>query len=309
MKVCSFLPAATTMIYDMGLQEFLCGVTFECPSERPKVVRSILENNNFSSREIDTTVSQTKAQGKGLYYIDEELLSSLSPDIIFTQDVCDVCQIDTAYVQRAIYKLKKQPLIVPLIPRNLKDVFDNAVTIARILEKEENAYGLLAKLEKRTYKIIDTLRKNKVGLKRIMLMEWLDPIYNCGHWIPDMIAQAGGVDMLSNPSGYSITVPWEKIIQYDPQVLVVASCGFKPERTLKEMDKLTQLTNWDGLAAVKNKAVYIVDSDLFTCPSTRLVEGIELLAALFHPQLFSLPESLSKKVIRYENSFSSSSIQ
>jgi iron complex transport system substrate-binding protein len=309
MKVCSFLPAATTMIYDMGLQEFLCGVTFECPSERPKVVRSILENNNFSSREIDTIVSQTKAQGKGLYYIDEELLSSLSPDIIFTQDVCDVCQIDTAYVQRAIHKLKKQPLIVPLIPRNLKDVFDNAVTIARILEKEENAYGLLAKLEKRTDKIIDTLRKNKAGLKRIMLMEWLDPIYNCGHWIPDMIAQAGGVDMLSNPSGYSITIPWEKIIQYDPQVLVVASCGFKPERTLKEMDKLTQLTNWDGLAAVKNKAVYIVDSDLFTCPSTRLVEGIELLAALFHPQLFSLPESLFKKVIRFENSFSSSSIQ
>lgn len=297
------------MIYDMGLQEFLCGVTFECPSERPKVVRSILENNNFSSREIDTIVSQTKAQGKGLYYIDEELLSSLSPDIIFTQDVCDVCQIDTAYVQRAIHRLEMQPLIVPLIPRNLKDVFDNAVTIARILGKEENAYDLLAKLEKRTGKIIDTLRKNKAGLKRIMLMEWLDPIYNCGHWIPDMIAQAGGVDMLSNPSGYSIPIPWEKIIQYDPQVLVVASCGFKPERTLKEMDKLTQLTNWDGLAAVKNKTVYIVDSDLFTCPSTRLVEGIELLAALFHPQLFSLPEFLSKKVIRFENSFSSSSIQ
>ncbi len=309
MKVCSFLPAATSMIYEMGLQEFLCGVTCECPSDKPKVVRSILENNHYSSREIDTIVSQARSQGKGLYSIDEELLLSLSPDIIFTQDVCDLCQIDTGYVQRAIQNLKKPPLIVPLIPRNLHDVFDNAVTIAKTLGKEENAYLLLAKLERRTDEIIDTLRKNKAALKRIMLMEWLDPIYNCGHWIPDMIAQAGGVDMLSNPSGYSIVVPWEKILQYDPQVLIIASCGFKPERALREMDKLTRRANWNDLAAVKNNAVFIVDSGLFTCPGTQVVDGIEIMAALFHPQLFSLTETLSKNVICFENSFSFYPIQ
>jgi iron complex transport system substrate-binding protein len=154
MKVCSFLPAATTMIYQMGLEKFLCGVTFECPSDKPKVVRSYLEGNSHSSEEIERIVSQSKAQGKSLYYIDEDLLKAISPDVIFTQDVCDVCQIDTSYVQRAIHKLKKQPQLVPLIPRNLNDVFDNAITIAKTVGKEENAYHLLADLKKRMDKII-----------------------------------------------------------------------------------------------------------------------------------------------------------
>ncbi len=107
MKVCSFLPAATSMIYQMGLEEFLCGVTFECPSDKPRVVRSYLEGNNYTSAEIDKIVSESKQEDKSLYYIDEELLQQIAPDIIFTQDVCDVCQISTSYVERAIYKLKK----------------------------------------------------------------------------------------------------------------------------------------------------------------------------------------------------------
>jgi iron complex transport system substrate-binding protein len=262
-----FIPAATAMIQDMGLEEFLCGVTFECPSDKPKVVRSILEDNHYSSKEIDTIVSQAKAQGKSLYYVDEELLETLSPDIIFTQDVCDVCQIDTSYVQRAAYKLKKKPQLIPLIPKNLYDVYDNAVTIAKALGKEENAYQHLATLEGRTDKITDILRANRARVKRVMLIEWIDPIYNCGHWIPDMIAQAGGTDMMANPGGYSIVVSPEKIFQYNPEVLVIAPCGFKPQRALQEMDKLIKLEGWSQLNAVKNNTVFIADSDLFTCPS------------------------------------------
>jgi len=296
MIACSFLPAATIMIQDMGLEQYLHGVTFECPSDKPKVVRSVLEDKDYSSREIDTIVSQSKAQGKSLYYIDEVLLAKISPDIIFTQDVCDVCQIDTSYIQRAVYKLKKQPILVPLIPKNLSDVFDNAITIASTLGKEEHAYRHLSGLKNRTDMIIDTLRANRAPLKRAMLMEWIDPIYNCGHWIPDMIAQAGGVDMLSNPGGYSIVVNWDKIVQYNPEVLVIAPCGFKPERAMQEIHLLSERQEWNDLAAVKNNAVFIVDSDLFTCPGTRLVEGIELLAALFHPKLFDLPVPLSEKV-------------
>lgn len=184
MKVCSFVPAATQMIYDMNLQEHLFGVTFECESDKPKVVRSYIEGNNYTSEEIDKIVSQSKALGKSLYYINEELLETISPDIIFTQDVCDVCQIDTSYVQRSIYKLKKQPIIVPLIPRSLNDVYQNAVTIASVLGKEEVAYQLLSEIKKRTDKILDTLRVHKAPLRRVMIMEWLDPIYNCGHWMP-----------------------------------------------------------------------------------------------------------------------------
>lgn len=303
MKACSFLPAATVMIQDMGLEEFLYGVTFECPSVKPIVVHSVLENKNYSSLEINTIVSQAKAQGKSLYYVDEELLRKISPDIIFTQDVCDVCQIDTGCVQKAISGLEKQPQLISLIPTSLADVFSNAATIARALGKEEQAARHLTSLKERSDRIIDTVKRHGARLKKVMLMEWVNPVYNCGHWIPDMIETAGGTDMLSSPCGYSTVISWEKIIQYDPEVLVIAPCGFKPLRTLEEMDKLTGLKGWDQLRAVKNDAVFIADGDLFTCPSTRLVEGIELLASLFHPELFSLPAGLSENVLHVTPSF------
>lgn len=301
MKVCSFLPAATQMIYDMNLQEHLCGVTFECVSDKPKVVRSYIEGNNYTSEEIDKIVSQSKAQGKSLYYIDEELLEAISPDIIFTQDVCDVCQIDTSYVQRSIYKLKKQPILVPLIPRNLNDVYQNAVTIASALGKEEVAYHLLSELKKRTDKILDTLRIHNAPFRRVMIMEWLDPIYNCGHWIPYQISQAGGVDMLSNPSGYSIITPWERVKLYNPEVLVIAPCGFNVERAAKEIEILSSKEGWDDLLAVKNNEVYLADAEYFTQPSTRLVDGIELLAALFHPTIFKVPQKLIENYLSIKN--------
>lgn len=301
MKVCSFLPAATQMIYDMNLQEHLCGVTFECVSDKPKVVRSYIEGNNYTSEEIDKIVSQSKAQGKSLYYIDEELLEAISPDIIFTQDVCDVCQIDTSYVQRSIYKLKKQPILVPLIPRNLNDVYQNAITIASALGKEEVAYHLLSELKKRTDKILDTLRIHNAPLRRVMIMEWLDPIYNCGHWIPYQISQAGGVDMLSNPSGYSIITPWERVKLYNPEVLVIAPCGFNVERAAKEIEILSSKEGWDDLLAVKNNEVYLADAEYFTQPSTRLVDGIELLAALFHPTIFKVPQKLIENYLSIKN--------
>lgn len=300
MKVCSFLPASTEIIYQLGLEKYLCGTTFECPGNKPKVVRSPLEGNNFTSLEIEKIVTQSKAQGKSLYYIDEELLAQVAPDIIFTQDVCDVCQIDTAYVQRAVYKLKKQPLIVPLLPKNLNDVYDNILTIAKTMGKEENAYTLLASLKNRTDKIVDTLRAHKAPLRRVMLMEWLNPVYNCGHWIPDQIAQAGGVDMMANPSGYSIKIDWDKILLYNPEVLVISPCGLSIERAEKEISILEELQGWHDLKAVKNKEVYLADSDLFTCPSTQLVDGIELLASLFHPTLFTITDKLKQKVIFYK---------
>ncbi|HTB05930.1 MAG TPA: ABC transporter substrate-binding protein [Bacteroidia bacterium] len=294
-KVCSFLPAATRMIYQMGLEDSLYGVTFECPSDRSKVVRSHIEGNTYTSLEIEKIVSESKQMGKSLYYIDEELLQEIAPDVIFTQDVCDVCQIGTSYAERAIFKLKKQPLVVPLTPRNLNDVYANAIDIAKAMGKEEAAYKLLAELKKRTDFITDTLRKHNSPLKRVMVMEWLDPIYNCGHWIPYQIALAGGVDMMSNPAGYSIITDWEKVVRYNPEVLVVAPCGFNIERTAKEIDKLANRTEWKELAAVKNNAVFVADADLFTCPSTELVDGIELLASLFHPEIFPVKKQFEDK--------------
>lgn len=306
MVACSFLPAATRMIYDMGLQDRLHGITFECPpdalAEKSKVVRCVLEGKHYSSEEIDRIFSASKAQGKSLYFVDDELLQHLSPDVIFTQDVCEVCQIDTACTSAAVAKLAKQPQLVPLTPAGLDDVFASAVTIATALGAEEKAYAHLAALQQRVDAIIDRLRETRAKPRRVMLMEWMAPIYNCGHWIPDQIAMAGGVDMLSNPKGDSVVTPWQKIVRYDPEVLVIAPCGFRVERSREELHLLTTHPEWKSLQAVRNNQAYIVDFELFTQPSaSTLVDGIEVLAALFNPSLFAVPERLTNKVIKVKD--------
>jgi iron complex transport system substrate-binding protein len=299
MKACSFFPAATQMIYDMGLEGLLYGVTFECPAQsagKSVVVRCMLEGKSFTSAEIDKLFSASKAQGKSLYYVDEGLLEAVAPDIIFTQDVCEVCQIDTACTASAVAKLKNQPLLIPLTPRNLEDVFHTAVVIAGALGSEEAAYRYLAALQEKIDHIIDTLRKYKAPPRRVMLMEWIEPVYNSGHWIPFQIALAGGIDMLSNPGGDSIVTAWEKIARYNPEVLVIAPCGFHTSRAAEELHLLKRQPGWDGLQAVKNGAVFIAEYDLFTQPSPgTLTDGIELLAAFFHPDIFAVPEKLKNK--------------
>ncbi|MXV51949.1 ABC transporter substrate-binding protein [Pedobacter sp. HMF7647] len=304
MKAVSFLPAATSMIYEMGLQDMLHAVTFECPQESlhlPKAVRCVLEGKNYSSNEIDKMFSASKAEGKSLYYVDIDLLKEIEPDIIFTQDVCEVCQIDTACTHSAVSQLAKQPVLVPLSPNNLDDVFACAITIAKALGREEVAYQYLAQLKSRTDFIIDELRRNRAPLKRVMLMEWIEPVYNCGHWIPFQIAHAGGVDMLSNPAGDSIVTSWDKILKYDPEILVIAPCGFTVERTMEEMSLLYQKEGWYNLKAVRDNRVYIADYDLFTQPSIgTLVDGITLLSCMFHPEIFHIPENLKRKLLHLE---------
>jgi iron complex transport system substrate-binding protein len=178
----------------------------------------------------------------------------------------------------------------------LEDVFECAFLIAKALGSEKSAVTYISNLQSRLNKVTDTLRAHQAPLKRVMLMEWIEPIYNCGHWIPYQIAYAGGVDMLSNPSGDSIVTPWDKIVQYNPQVIVIAPCGFFPERTIEEIDILTTKPAWSSLLAVQTNNVYIANFDLFTQPSaSTLTDGIQLLAGLFHPEIFKIPEQLVEK--------------
>ncbi len=305
-KACSFLPAATQMIYDMGLDHLLHGITFECPPkallEKQKVVRCIMEGKTLTSTEIDTLFSASKREGKSLYYVDEPILQKIEPDVIFTQDTCEVCQIDTACTAAAVSKLSKLPKLISLSPNSLQDVFDCAITIATALNEEASAYNYLTPLQDRLKFILDKLRAHKAPLKRVMLMEWIEPIYNCGHWIPHQIAYAGGVDMLSNPSGDSIVTQWDKIKLYDPEVLVIAPCGFHIQRAQEELFLLKQKSGWNNLLAVKLGQVYLADYDLFTQPSaSTLVSGVELLAALFHPTIFTVPLHLKDKYLSLDN--------
>lgn len=307
MKVCSFIPAVTQMIYDMGLQDMLHGVTFECPAparaEKAILVHCLLEGRQLNGEEIDRVYSAAKASGQSLYWVEEELLQAIEPDVIFTQDVCEVCQIDTRCTAAAIARLRRQPRLVAISPADLDDVFQSAITIAREMGREEAAYAYLAKLRQQQDDILRTLYQHRMPLRKVALLEWLQPMYNCGHWIPYQIACAGGIDLLSHPRGDSIVLPFEKLVKYDPEVIVLAPCGYTVQQTQAELNRLWQQPNsflhheaWHRLQAVRNQQVYLADYDLFTQPSaSTLVDGIGLLAGLFHPELFVVPAHLQHK--------------
>ncbi|TXD52487.1 ABC transporter substrate-binding protein [Polaribacter sp. IC066] len=304
MIVSSFMPAVTQMIYDMGLQEYLHGITFECPkialAEKQVAVRYKLEGQVLTSEEINTIFSKTKAEGGTLYYIDEPVLESIAPDVIFTQDVCDVCQIDTACVATSAYKLPKVPKLISITPSSLEDVFENAITIADALGKKEVGIAYVESLKARIYSIIDIQRAKRIQPKSVLMLEWIDPLFNCGHWIPHQIGYAGGIDLLSHPSGNSIVIPWDKIVKYNPEILIIAPCGYEISRTLEDMKFLEEKPEWSALKAVQNGQVYLADFDMFTQSSAdTLVNGIECLAKMIHPDYFEVSEDLNKKFTNY----------
>ncbi|MGY0426066.1 MAG: ABC transporter substrate-binding protein [Polaribacter sp.] len=304
MIVSSFMPAVTQMIYDMGLQEYLNGITFECPTialeEKQVAVRYKLEGQVLTSEEINTIFSKTKSEGGTLYYVDEPILENIAPDIIFTQDVCDVCQIDTACVANSAYKLPKIPKLISITPNSLEDVFENAITIADTMGKKEIGIEYVAKLKERIYTIIDTQRVARIQPKSVLLLEWIDPLFNCGHWIPHQIGYAGGIDLLSHPSGDSIVISWDKIVKYNPEILIISPCGYGIARTLEDMKFLEEKPEWNTLKAVKNKQVYIADFDMFTQSSANtLVNGIECLFKMIHPEHAKISEELLQKFTNY----------
>ncbi|MEI6864559.1 ABC transporter substrate-binding protein [Flavicella sp.] len=304
MKVSSFLPAITQMIYDMGLQDSLDGITFECPaialSEKTPVVRCVMEGKYYTSDEINTLFSNSKKTGESLYYVEEQELAKIAPDIIFTQDVCEICQIDTTCTAAAVANLEKVPELISVNPESLQDVLDSVLTVAKAIGSENAGMVHIRALEKRISKVLDIQREHRLLQKSVLLLEWIDPLFNCGHWIPHQIGCAGGVDLLSHPSGDSIVVDWDKIVRYDPEVLVIAPCGYATETTLKDMPFLTERPEWKQLRAVKNKAVFIADFDMFTQPSaSTLVNGIEVLAKMIHPEFYKVSTELELKFFNF----------
>jgi iron complex transport system substrate-binding protein len=290
-RAVSFLPAATQIVYDLGLQDQLHGVTFECPSQarrdKPILVTCSIDTHQQSSQDIDRIFSAAKAGGESLYFTDDALLQSIAPDVVLTQDVCEVCQIDAKCTQASMSLLERQPEIVILSPCSLQDVFETVSLVATALGAPVAAEKLIAQLQVRIDTVVDTLRRHRAPLRRIALLEWFDPLYNCGHWIPDQIALAGGADLLSHPGGDSIRLDWQKLRRYDPEVLVIAPCGFSPQRSLLELDKLTSRPGFADLRAARDGQVYVLDFEMFTQPSpSTLVRGIEVLASIMHPGVF-----------------------
>ena len=288
MRICSFLPAATRIIQELGFSDSLCGVTFECAIDRPRVVRSRLEGENLSSAEIDRRVKESQLRGESLYYLDEPLLQKIQPDVVFIQDVCRVCQIDVATACSVLNKLKVPPKIIPLNPMTLEDVLDDIETVADALDEQERGIALSASLKQRT--VVVKQKTASLPTREVCFIEWVQPLYHCGHWIPEQIAIAGGTDPFGTVGGYSGELDWARIQAADPEVLVVSPCGFDAQRSLEEIASLANLPEWNELRAVRHGEVYAVDSHLFTEPGPDLFLGIELLAGLFHAAEFAAAE-------------------
>ena len=299
-KVCSFLPAATNMIKTLGLEHLLYGVTFECPIDRPRVIQSSLHDQNLSADEINELIAKHKKEDTTVNTIDEDLLLKIKPDIIFTQAICNVCQIGENDVNNVLKKLPFNAKIFSLNPKSLTAVLDDIYTVAKACGYPEKGEALIATLQETTRKIEDTLNYHNRAVKNCTFFEWMNPTFNCGHWIPEQLQIAGGYDALANPNGYSYPIDVTQNPDYNPEIIIFSACGMSLTQSITEVTNVLSNPFWKNLKAYKNKQIWIVDGNLFTQPGPDLIKGAQLLASIFNPDIFEFPKELKEKYTQYQ---------
>ena len=290
MRIYSFIPSATEMLYALGLGDQLCGVTHECdyPPEarrKPVAIRSQMDTSNMSQRDIDDMVVESMSHGHGLYTIDKALLRENPPDLVITQELCDVCSVSLRDVLSTISDLSKSCAVVSLKPRGLDGVLEDVLTVGRACGAEPAAEELVESLEAR----IERVRERAQGLHRprVFCAEWFDPVFASGHWVPEMVSIAGGEDSLGLAGRDSRKIPWQLVVAYDPEILVLMPCGFDVRRTAEDVALLAKNEGWRSIAAVKAGRVFAANgSAYFSRPGPRLVDGLELLSKMVHPEVF-----------------------
>jgi iron complex transport system substrate-binding protein len=296
MRVCCLLPGATEIAFALGLGDDVVGVTHECdyPAEarqKPIVVRSLIDSNRMTSLEIDRWVSERLRNNQGLYTIDEERLREAAPDVILTQGLCDVCAIDYNEVVSAAETLAKKPKIVSLTPNCLTDVLDDLARVGEATGQNRRAEQLLRELEQRISAVREKVAKSSAH-PRVACLEWFDPVYVAGHWVPEMVEIAGAEDVLGRSGEPSARVEWQTVLDSVPDIIVLMPCGFDVARTLGEAPALKRLAGWYDLPAVKTGKVFAVNGHaFFSRPGPRLVDGLEILAHVIHPEFFPMPQS------------------
>jgi iron complex transport system substrate-binding protein len=291
-RIVSFLPSATEIACALGLSEQLVGITHECdyPPEvlgKPVVVRSILPIEEMTQSEIDAAVAARMRDGNSLYQVDEKLLQALAPDLILTQDLCQVCAPSGNEVSQALDLLGKKPKILWLTPNSIEQIFDNVRELGEATGCLQEAEELIASGRARLKKLASATRKLR-RRPRVFCMEWLDPVYGSGHWVPEMVQLAGGIDALAGDGKDSVRVSWNDVLEWAPEVLIITPCGFNLEKVIEQAGQLGSYPDWSDIPAVREERVYAVDANsYFARPGPRVVDGTELLAHLIHPELFS----------------------
>jgi len=291
MRILSLLPSATEIVYALGLGDSLVGVSHECdypPEVKTKPVVSTSDlSSSLASAEIHGAVSGHRHPAHSLYRLDEQLLRQIDPEVILTQELCSVCAIPVEQVRESARILAGPCRIVSLEPNNLRQILDNIVTVGEVTGREKEARKVVHSLQDRIEHVA-AATAHPASRPRVFCMEWMDPPMAGGHWVPEMIRLAGGTDGLGNEGAPSTVIPWERVVQYQPEVVVLMPCGYKIDRTLGEIDHLATRAGWHDLPAVHDGRVYIVDSpSYFSRPGPRTVTGLEMLAEIIHPELYS----------------------
>ena len=289
-RIVSFFPSATELLYELGVGDKVYGVTHEClyPEDaktKPRIISSVFDPDTMSSREIDDKITELMSQGKEIYKLDEEKLKQAKPDLIISQDTCEVCSAYTNHVTKALNLLDTKPEIHPLNPHDIQGILDSISDVSKKIGKSERGIELMESLKKR----INLIQSKKFETRpKVLALEWLDPFFTSGHWVPEMIEIAGGQNQVSSKGEQSRRMKFEEIEICDPDLIVLMPCGFDRDRTVLEYKKILQKNSqWSNLRAVKQEKVFAVDANsYFSKPSLRTITGIEILAKIIHPEIF-----------------------
>ena len=300
MRIVSLLPSATEIVCRLGLADQLVGISHECDypasiRDLPRVTRTRLADR-VSSREIDQHVRGLVEAQAALYELDREALAMLRPDLIVTQSLCSVCAVSEHEVLRVACELPGQPDVVRLNPNTLHEVIACALQVGQAAGIEQRAGQLVKELESRIAAVV--ARSRSVARRpSVLLLEWIDPPFSSGHWNPQLVSLAGGEDVFGQAGARSRQLDWDEVLAVDPDVMIVACCGFSIDRTLDDLPTLVSYPNFAKLKCIGDGQVYLVDgSQYFNRPGPRLVDSLELLAHTLHPELHPLPDQIEPAV-------------
>jgi iron complex transport system substrate-binding protein len=285
MKICSLLPSATEILFALGLGDQVPGVSHECDFPPEAQSKAVLIKSRISHAEsaaaIDRQVREFLERGESLYSVDIEQLCAIEPDLIITQDLCHVCAATPDDLGAALAHLQRQPRVVTLNPHSLVDVCADIRTVGEATGRAEQANALVAEFERDVARV----ERSVAGLHRprVLCLEWLDPPYVAGHWVPEMVERAGGIDVLGSVGKPSFRVDWETALAARPDVIVIMPCGYSLAAAQAEFCNLPLPQGWNDLFAVRNGRVFVVEaSGYFSRPGPRLAQGLAILAGAIH---------------------------
>lgn len=304
-KIISFLPSATEMLFELGLGECLKGVTHECfyPEEalkKPKVIYPSINFDNLSCFEIDKKIREMSIRKEPIFILNTDKIIEIKPDLIISQNLCSVCAPFDKETKQVYGILGYEPKNLVINPYNVNDVLQSILLIGNEVGNLYEAKTLYHHLKTRLDNIATILKKSlndemTINRCRVLCLDWVNPFYLAGHWVPDMVNIAGGTNLIGDVGCSSRMISLKEISEYNPNKIIIMPCGFEINRTLTEYKLLKENILWNSLKVVENKEVYIVDSkSYFSKPSPRIITGIEILCKILYPKIFEnlmIPEN------------------